>query len=106
MEVTALLTATRREGDLAEIAERLAGMRAKESSPYEVPDYHGGDDDDLSLSISSYASSDDVRAPHDGSGGDGGHLRAAKSSSSRAIHRAWRERICKWCYQVVDTYGE
>lgn len=81
-------------------------MRAQESSPYyAVPGYlhlardGGGSGDDGGLARSaSFASSDDISAPHDGGGG------LLAPSSPCAIHWEWREKICRWCYQVVDNF--
>lgn len=62
MEVAASTTG---RDSLAEISERLAAMRARESSTYAIdPNY------------------------------------------PCAIRGGWREKICRWCYQVVDNYGE
>ena len=38
-----------------------------------------------------------------GGGGDGSQSNASSSSNSQ-INELWREKICEWCYQVVDHF--
>mmetsp|Transcript_10408 Transcript_10408/g.22625 ORF Transcript_10408/g.22625 Transcript_10408/m.22625 type:complete len:406 (+) Transcript_10408:191-1408(+) len=110
---------------LIEMSQRLGVMRAKELSQYAVPDYLGkgwlrrsrdadtpdGEDDPVgaaeatpimaavpSLSLSGSSSAED-------NGDD--DSRSASSlapASSSPVNKFWRDKICEWCYNVVDHY--
>lgn len=76
-----------REDPLAETRERLTRMRTQEATYYAVPDY---------LAAEYQWKLRDGPALHDGDGaaGDGDH-----------INELWRDKICEWCYHVVDHFN-
>ncbi|KAL3815769.1 hypothetical protein ACHAXA_008819 [Cyclostephanos tholiformis] len=120
-----------KEAYLVDVSDRLKGMRNQEASHYVVPDYlaaewqHGlreatgavqleADGVILTSSSSSAAAAVPSESSYLGSGGDafqagaktanGGQSSASSSSSNSQINELWREKICEWCYQVVDHF--
>ncbi|KAL7533147.1 hypothetical protein ACHAXR_005069 [Thalassiosira sp. AJA248-18] len=108
-----------REELLVDISQRLRVMRTQEASNYTVPDYlaaewqqklriaSGDEEEDSSSSAvtaaaaaSAQAVPSSTAAPN--SGGDGAS--SSGGSSSSQINELWREKICEWCYQVVDHF--
>lgn len=75
---------------MCDLPERIASMLCKESSTYRCTDYlspqcqTGQHNSNLSLLCPSGNSS--------------------ASSSTGVINDVWREKICEWCYQVVDHF--
>ena len=119
-----------RPGLLIDISARLQVMRGQESAHYKVPDYlaaewqrklreaaEGRDEDCVARAAaqanpSAQAASD---PPSSGAGGDGAPSNNANSNQGAApsasgntqstqINEVWREKICEWCYQVVDHF--
>jgi hypothetical protein len=114
-----------RDDYLVDISYRLKGMRNQEASHYVVPDYLAAEwqqrlreaTDAAQLEADSVVSSS---APSNLSGGGGDAFLAgaraavtnangagqsnASSSSNSQINELWREKICEWCYQVVDHF--
>eukprot|EP00579_Thalassiosira_antarctica_P009758 CAMPEP_0201908202 /NCGR_PEP_ID=MMETSP0903-20130614/383_1 /ASSEMBLY_ACC=CAM_ASM_000552 /TAXON_ID=420261 /ORGANISM="Thalassiosira antarctica, Strain CCMP982" /LENGTH=337 /DNA_ID=CAMNT_0048442493 /DNA_START=172 /DNA_END=1185 /DNA_ORIENTATION=+ len=101
-----------REDQLVEISERLKVMRTQEATHYVVPDYlaaewqqklrdvtESGDEDGT---VAQAAASSATVTPSSTSGRDGNSASAGSSSSQ--INELWREKICEWCYQVVDHF--
>mmetsp|Transcript_3752 Transcript_3752/g.7887 ORF Transcript_3752/g.7887 Transcript_3752/m.7887 type:complete len:336 (+) Transcript_3752:227-1234(+) len=101
--------------DPIEINERLRVMREQESSHYAVPDYlaaewqqrlreatAGGDEDERDAAAvgSQRSSNGDLSS----NGAEGSSQGGSSSSSSSQITEVWREKICEWCYQVVDHF--
>lgn len=82
-----------------EVCERLKVMRRQESTHYSTPDYLAAEwqarlveeaaEDDIAREVNELAN------PNEGSSGQ---------TSSSQINELWREKICEWCYQVVDHF--
>mmetsp|Transcript_6377 Transcript_6377/g.13791 ORF Transcript_6377/g.13791 Transcript_6377/m.13791 type:complete len:113 (-) Transcript_6377:3-341(-) len=103
---------------LIDISQRIQVMRAQETTNYVVPDYLA---DEWQQKLRDAAEWDEV----DGSAQQR-RVNAPSPSSSisslsdispssgsvgskalpQRINKLWREKICEWCYQIVDTYGE
>eukprot|EP00584_Thalassiosira_punctigera_P002114 CAMPEP_0172530356 /NCGR_PEP_ID=MMETSP1067-20121228/4110_1 /TAXON_ID=265564 ORGANISM="Thalassiosira punctigera, Strain Tpunct2005C2" /NCGR_SAMPLE_ID=MMETSP1067 /ASSEMBLY_ACC=CAM_ASM_000444 /LENGTH=316 /DNA_ID=CAMNT_0013314543 /DNA_START=279 /DNA_END=1229 /DNA_ORIENTATION=- len=82
---------------LADISQRLHVMRKQESSQYAVPDYLA---EEWQRKLR-YAAAD--------RDGDRGHARPTVTvsvdvDSGSQMNKLWREKVCEWCYQIVDTY--
>eukprot|EP00581_Thalassiosira_minuscula_P007342 CAMPEP_0183703522 /NCGR_PEP_ID=MMETSP0737-20130205/1238_1 /TAXON_ID=385413 /ORGANISM="Thalassiosira miniscula, Strain CCMP1093" /LENGTH=343 /DNA_ID=CAMNT_0025930291 /DNA_START=136 /DNA_END=1167 /DNA_ORIENTATION=+ len=106
-----------REDMLVEISERLTVMRTQEASRYVVPDYlapewqqklrevtsEGSSDADDNASSQASSASSDAAAPLSTSNGPASSAGSSSSASSQ-INELWREKICEWCYQVVDHF--
>lgn len=71
------------EDPLAELRERLEGMRTQEAVHYAVPDYLAA------------AWQRELRDDAEDAG-------AAEEGES--ITEQWREKICEWCFEVVDHF--
>ena len=105
-----------REDLLAEISDRLKVMRTQESAHYVVPDYLAEDwqqklrdlDDsetEAEQAVSAAAAASAVAVPSSVAGGNGGgNANGDSASSSSQINELWREKICEWCYQLVDHF--
>mmetsp|Transcript_5840 Transcript_5840/g.12774 ORF Transcript_5840/g.12774 Transcript_5840/m.12774 type:complete len:337 (-) Transcript_5840:170-1180(-) len=101
---------------LIDISQRIQVMRAQETTNYVVPDYLA---DEWQQKLRDAAEWDEV----DGSAQQR-RVNAPSPSSSisslsdispssgsvgskalpQRINKLWREKICEWCYQIVDTY--
>jgi hypothetical protein len=84
---------------VVDLCERLNGMRRQESSThYRIPDYLAAE---WQARLMEEAADDIAREvyelsnPNEGSSGQ---------TSSPQINELWREKICEWCYHVVDHY--
>eukprot|EP00580_Thalassiosira_gravida_P018045 CAMPEP_0201677510 /NCGR_PEP_ID=MMETSP0494-20130426/44271_1 /ASSEMBLY_ACC=CAM_ASM_000839 /TAXON_ID=420259 /ORGANISM="Thalassiosira gravida, Strain GMp14c1" /LENGTH=202 /DNA_ID=CAMNT_0048160479 /DNA_START=55 /DNA_END=660 /DNA_ORIENTATION=- len=114
-----------REEDFVEVSERLKVMRKQEASHYAVPDYlaaewqqrlrdatsEGSEDGDIERCAAATTDNISPRSqgtnPAEGSNADPASSSSAAgsaSSSSSQITEVWREKICEWCYQVVDHF--
>ena len=78
------MLALTREDLLVEVGHRLRAMRTTEATRYAVPDY---------LAADLQARLRDARPSVGDDGGEEDRLCAA-----------WREKICEWCYEVVDHF--
>ncbi|KAL7436766.1 hypothetical protein ACHAXM_005312 [Skeletonema potamos] len=97
--MAALTTPIITETQYIEVCERLKVMRRQESSHYSTPDYLAAEwqarlieeaaEDDITREVN------DLANPNEGSSGQ---------ASSSQINELWREKICEWCYQVVDHF--
>mmetsp|Transcript_30121 Transcript_30121/g.52151 ORF Transcript_30121/g.52151 Transcript_30121/m.52151 type:complete len:334 (-) Transcript_30121:391-1392(-) len=99
-----------REDQLVEISERLKVMRTQEATHYVVPDYLAAEWQQKLRDITDTESDDEdgavaqaATAPSSSTSGRDGNSASAGSSSSQ-INELWREKICEWCYQVVDHF--
>lgn len=104
---------------LGDISQRLMAMRAQETANYVVPDYLAAEWQ-LKLKEATEAVAAVHRHPETGAvaGGAGGrngrstpgssgisHAGGSSSTSNNTqINELWREKICEWCYQVVDHF--
>ncbi|KAL3789031.1 hypothetical protein HJC23_008178 [Cyclotella cryptica] len=79
-----------------DLSARLHAMRRQETTHYTCPDYLASD---WQASLSGTPQNDTV-ADLPGANAGGG----ASSASSSEINEMWREKICEWCYQVVDHF--
>lgn len=107
-----------REDLLVEISERLKAMRIQEATHYVVPDYlaadwqrrlrDGPDRDadaaDGAAGAPSSSSSGAAAVVRDGRASAPSAASGASSGVSSQINEVWREKICEWCYQVVDHF--
>ena len=121
-----------REELLVDISQRLVVMRKQEASNYIVPDYlapewqqklrelseaednaEGSGNASSSFPSSSPPSSSaavtaaaaaSARAVPSSSQPSDGSASNSTGSSSSQINELWREKICEWCYQVVDHF--
>ena len=99
---------------LGDISRRLVAMRAQETANYVVPDYLAAE-----WQLKLKEATEAVTAmPRNGTGATTGrragttpgssHAGGGGSSSSTSnntqINELWREKICEWCYQVVDHF--
>jgi hypothetical protein len=99
-----------------DITSRLLAMRAQEVAHYTVPDYLTAEwqlqlreATEAVLAAAASASGGGADAAAGGGGGrpSGAAATAGSSSSSTnntQINELWREKICEWCYQVVDHF--
>jgi len=89
-------------------------MMQEESTHYRITDYmkklaslHASE---IEASASSSMSADvgDSSAIHSqsGSNSDSSSVAASSSSDSKPVDISCREKICEWCYRVVDYFGE
>lgn len=88
--------------DVVELCERLRAMRKQEGTHYAVPDYLTAEWQQR-LRDSTPADDEDARGGNGPSQGASGSSSSGSSSSSQ-ITEVWREKICEWCYQVVDHF--
>jgi lipoyl(octanoyl) transferase len=82
-----------------EVCERLKVMRRQESTHYITPDYLAAEwqarlaedsaQDDIAREVN------ELSNPSEGS---------SSQATSSLINELWREKICEWCYQVVDHF--
>lgn len=80
-----------------DLSARLQAMRTQECTHYTCPDYLAPE---WQASLAS-GSQNDLDLP----GAPVAAARAGESSaSSSEINEMWREKICEWCYQVVDHF--
>ena len=115
-----------REDLLVDISQRLKVMRRQETSHYTIPDYlkaefqqklreaaeAGFDTDDVEKAAAESnaavpSSVNDAAAGAANNGGGpaaDGSSSAGGSSTNATINELWREKICEWCYQVVDHF--
>mmetsp|Transcript_21103 Transcript_21103/g.38313 ORF Transcript_21103/g.38313 Transcript_21103/m.38313 type:complete len:352 (+) Transcript_21103:213-1268(+) len=114
-----------REEDFVEISERLKVMRKQEASHYAVPDYlaaewqqrlrdatsEGSEDGDVERDAIATTEDGGLRSQgaNSAEGGNADPVSSSSaagsaSSSSSQITEVWREKICEWCYQVVDHF--
>ena len=115
-----------REDLLVDISQRLKVMRRQEASHYTIPDYlkaefqqklreaaeAGFDTDDVEKAAAESnaavpSSVNDAAAGAANNGGGpaaDGSSSAGGSSTNTTINELWREKICEWCYQVVDHF--
>jgi hypothetical protein len=75
---------------------RLQAMRSQECAHYTCPDYLAPE---WQASLAS-GSQSELDLPGNASAARGGD----SSASSSEINEMWREKICEWCYQVVDHF--
>ena len=87
------------EGLMADLSQRLDGMRVQEVNHYTVPDYLA-EDWQQRLNDSSELGTNDT---NDGAKSSLSFSETVVSSSQ--INELWREKICEWYYQIVDHYG-
>lgn len=110
--------AAREEVDLIEVSERVMAMRNQEATHYVVPDYlapewqqklrdESADDgaaaDEEGPSSATAASIAQAMTSSSLHGADA-TASSSNNSSSSQINEMWREKICEWCYQVVDHF--
>ena len=120
-----------REDLLVDISQRLKVMRRQEASHYTIPDYLKAEfqqqlreaaeadataEDSVERAAADSraavpSSVDDAAAAAPVANNNEGGAPAADGSSSTAgssanstINELWREKICEWCYQVVDHF--
>ena len=121
-----------REDLLVDISQRLKVMRRQEASHYTIPDYLKAEfqqklreaaEADATAEDSVERAAADSRAAvpssvddaasaaavanNEGGGpaaADGSSSSAGGSSTNATINELWREKICEWCYQVVDHF--
>lgn len=120
-----------RDNYLVDISQRLKGMRKQEATHYVVPDYLSAEWQQMlreATDATNVHADGCVQAPPSGpsAAGDAFQARAANaaanaasanhggvpggaasqgsSSSNSQINELWREKICEWCYQVVDHF--
>lgn len=100
------MTCTREEL-LVDISERLKVMRKQEASHYSVPDYLAAEWQQ-GLRDATAAEPDDegdaAAAAISNGPSNGSSSPSNACSSSSQIAEVWREKICEWCYQVVDHF--
>ena len=80
-----------------DLAARLQAMRRQESTYYMCPDYLASE---WQASLTVTPQNDTVADLPGANAAAGG----ASSASSSEINEMWREKICEWCYQVVDHF--
>mmetsp|Transcript_39672 Transcript_39672/g.95425 ORF Transcript_39672/g.95425 Transcript_39672/m.95425 type:complete len:378 (+) Transcript_39672:387-1520(+) len=121
---------TTREEMLVDTGERVMVMRVQEEAHYSVPDYlaaewqrklreaaDAGADDTVAdggavrptSSAAAFPSAATVSpssttADPTSNANAGPPSSNSSSSSSSQINELWREKICEWCYQVVDHF--
>ncbi len=108
---------------LGDISQRLMAMRAQETANYVVPDYlaaewqlklkeateavvataesvvgAGGRDSGTGATAGRRATTPGFSSSHAGGGS------SSSTSNNTQINELWREKICEWCYQVVDHF--
>ncbi|KAL7449160.1 hypothetical protein ACHAWC_001251 [Mediolabrus comicus] len=89
------------DAQYTEVCERLKVMRRQESTHYVIPDYLAAEwqarlveeaaEDDIAREVNELSTSN----PNEGS---------SSQPASSQINELWREKICEWCYQVVDHF--
>lgn len=111
-----------REDQLVDISQRLKAMRTQEATHYTVPDYlaaewqqklreataaanlaNGGASDAAVVMVEDPVSASDSPTSATAAAAVEGSSSSNGSSSSQ-INELWREKICEWCYQVVDHF--
>lgn len=90
---------------LVEMRERIKAMRTQEATHYAVPDYLDPawqqklrDVPPLSAGAVAPSSASAHRA------GTAALSAASAASATSQINEVWREKICEWCFQVVDHF--
>ncbi|KAL3762070.1 hypothetical protein ACHAW5_002583 [Stephanodiscus triporus] len=83
-----------REEYLIEISQRLKGMRNQEASHYVVPDYLAAEwQQRLRKATDAACPQNNISA-----------IAWASDDHESQINKLWCEKICEWCYQVVDHF--
>ena len=80
-----------------DLSARLQAMRAQECTHYTCPDYLTPE---WQASLGGAPQNDTVADLS----GAANTTRGDSSASSSEINEMWREKICEWCYQVVDHF--
>jgi lipoyl(octanoyl) transferase len=80
-----------------DLSARLQAMRSQECTNYTCPDYLAPE---WQASLASGSQSELVLPGNASAAARGGE----SSASSSEINEMWREKICEWCYQVVDHF--
>lgn len=114
--------ACKREDLLLDISQRLQVMRTQEREHYAVPDYlaaewqwklrHATEEwDDEDGNDSAPPTMPRVVSPSSSSASLADIDSRSLTSVTRSIppsqmSNLWRQKICEWCYQIADAYGE
>jgi len=87
-----------REDVMDEISARVKILRRQESSTYKIPDYLSSNWQSklIDLTLAAHPDSASARAQADDPDGT--------QTDRSVINELWREKICEWCYQVVDHF--
>jgi hypothetical protein len=108
--------ATQQKSDdiMVDLLERLDAMFRQESTSYKTIDYLNADyqaqlaaiSDPLLLdSGNGLMTTTTEGSTASSSSATAASSQASNSSSSGAINDIWREKICEWCYQVIDHFN-
>ena len=83
-----------REDVMEEISDRIKILRQNEATTYKIPDYLSAEWQRklIDLTLAAHPDSESARQQAEG------------SSERSYINELWREKICEWCYQVVDHF--